>query len=357
LQASVLANIVETERFLAMQKIALPVIFISAVIAALFYVSQEEHDTGTLLLIAGVLLVGQICATLPFIFEAKKKLAGTPQNFQENAAATQKITANQQVIQDDLRALGDALAKRLDALEASQKKLSEKTTADAKKKSNEFSDAFDEFFEKTNREREDGLENLRRQIEEKFSALEKKLAAQESAIDERIDDIVATLENLSLPDFEDDEGEENPVPAEPKKEPKPAPTAPPAEPIEDDGFDEPLDGAPEDTAAPTEEKSATQGELALDDDPSAPVATLLLDAMTGIKNKPFLRGNAPGLSETRGTPMNFVEIGKWSFDFEPSQEEITVRILLNDDENSPLGEAVTLAPGQTLEIAYAPENA
>jgi len=340
-----------------MQKIALPVIFISAVIAALFYVSQEEHGTGTLLLIAGVLLVGQICATLPFIFESKKKLTGTPKNSQENAAATQKITANQQVIQNDLRTLGEALVKRLDELDSAQKKLSEKIASDTKKKSDDFSDAFDEFFEKINREREDGLENLRRQIEEKFSALEKKLVAQESVIGERIDDVVATLENLSLADFEDDEGEEKPVPADPKKETDSEPPAT-AEPIEEDGFDEPLDDEPvASPAVPAEEKPATQGELALGDEPSAPVATLLLDAMTGIKNKPFLRGNAPGLSETTGTPMNFVEIGKWRFDFEPSQEEITVRILLNDDENSPLGEAVTLAPGQTLEIAYAPENA
>lgn len=352
-----------------MQKIALPVIFITAVASALFYVSQEEHGAGTLALIAGVLLVGQICATLPFIFEAKKSIAGTQTHGStENSAATQKITANQQIIQEDLRSLGDALVKRLDALEAQQKKLFEKTAAEAKDESFNFSAAFDDFFEKTNREREENLENLRRQIEEKFSALEKKLSAIESATGERLDDIVATIENLSLPEFddEDDVPAEQPAPqpkaAEPVAEPaaeepaEEAKTEEPAETIEeDDFFDELPDEPPSEHSK--EEHREQQGELDLGEIPSAPSATLFLDAMIGIGNKPFLRGNAPGLSEKKGTPMTFVEIGKWSFDFEPTAEEITVRVLLNDDESAPLGDAITLAPGQTLEVAYTPDNA
>ena len=79
--------------------------------------------------------------------------------------------------------------------------------------------------------------------------------------------------------------------------------------------------------------------------------------MLGIENKPFLRGNAPGLSENAGTPMTFVEIGKWSHDFSALTEEISVRILRNDDENDPLGETITLAPGQKLELAYVPDRA
>ncbi|MBQ8445147.1 MAG: hypothetical protein IJX22_02025 [Opitutales bacterium] len=37
--------------------------------------------------------------------------------------------------------------------------------------------------------------------------------------------------------------------------------------------------------------------------------------------------------------------------------KITVRILRNDNDAEPLGEPVTLAPGQTLELAYVPERA
>ena len=39
----------------------------------------------------------------------------------------------------------------------------------------------------------------------------------------------------------------------------------------------------------------------------------------GIGNKPFLRGEGPGLSWEEGVPMNFVEIGKWSWS--PSDKE------------------------------------
>ena len=35
--------------------------------------------------------------------------------------------------------------------------------------------------------------------------------------------------------------------------------------------------------------------------------------MIGIGNKPYLRGEGPGLSWDEGVPMNFIEIGKWSW--------------------------------------------
>lgn len=340
-----------------MQKIALPVIFISATVAALFYISREEHGTGTLLLIAGVLLVGQICATLPFIFDAWKNRAAAPAA--ENSADTKKITANQQIIQDDLRALGEMLAKRIDAIESHQKDLAEKIHALAQKKSPDFSDAIDELFEKTNRAFEENSETLRRQIDEKISAAEKKLAAASADIDRQIDDLTVAIENLTLRDFDDESDDTPATPPEKKSAPEndanesddenvPA--------IDDEFFDEPDDA--ENADAPADEKpAAEQGELDLGEIPPTPGATLTLDAMIGIGNKPFLRGNAPGLSEKSGTPMTFVEIGKWSYDFEPSDEEITVRILLNDDESSPLGDPVTLAPGQSLELAYTPDKA
>ncbi len=52
--------------------------------------------------------------------------------------------------------------------------------------------------------------------------------------------------------------------------------------------------------------------------------------------------------------MTFVEIGRWSHDFAPFRKEISVRILRNDDEREPIGEPVTLVPGQTLEIEHRP---
>ena len=106
-----------------------------------------------------------------------------------------------------------------------------------------------------------------------------------------------------------------------------------------------------------EDAPAKQGEFELGDFPKPLGATLILDAMLGIENKPYLRGNAPGLSEDAGIPMTFVEIGRWSHDFKALSEVATVRILRNDDTGALLGEPVSISPGQTLELAYVAEHA
>lgn len=352
-----------------MQKIALPVIFISAVAATLFYVSQEEHGTGTLVLLASVLLVGQICATLPFIFEAKKPRAGTPQNPAGTDAATQKIVANQQIIHEDLRSLGETLIKRLNAISERQENIEKKFLAALAKAKPDLSDDFDAFREK-----------LFKDLEEHFEELDDKIGAPEpdedahkklDAISERLEDFLVALENLAPGEFDDEnEDSENfDVPAtdeeESSAEDADSADALNAEEEFSDSDGEFVEDFPEDAAeifaenppAEPEETPATQGEFELGDFPQAHAATLVLEAMLGIGNKPFLRGNAPGLSESTGTPMTFVEIGKWSYDFDALTEEITVRILRNDNDAEPLGEPVTLAPGQTLELAYVPERA
>ncbi len=352
-----------------MQKIALPVIFISAVAATLFYVSQEEHGTGTLVLLAAVLLVGQICATLPFIFEAKKPRAGMPQNSSGSDAGTQKIVANQQIIHEDLRSLGETLIKRLNAISERQENIEKKFLAALAKAKPDLSDDFDAFREK-----------LFKDLEEHFEELDDKIGSPEpdedahkklDAISERLEDFLVALENLAPGEFDDEnEDSENfDIPAIAKEESS-SEGADSADALaaEEEFFDsdgEFVEDFPEDSAeissveTPGEPEgiSAKQGEFELGDFPQAHSATLVLEAMLGIGNKPFLRGNAPGLSEHAGTPMTFVETGKWSYDFDALTEEITVRILCNDNDAEPLGEPVTLAPGQTLELAYVPESA
>lgn len=341
-----------------MQKIATPVIFISAVAATLFYVSQEEHGTGTLALLAAVLLVGQICATLPFILEAKRPRTGTsaPANADGNV---QKIVANQQIIHEDLRSLGETLIKRLNAVSEHQNTMEKKLLAALSKNAPTLSDDFDAFREKISKELEDRFEDLDKTLGEiaaenapNTEEIEKKL----NEIACRIDGFSEILESVS--------SEKNTCPAEDDEDAF----------SDFDEFDNDEDDVPEDNASvedfpedeaeyasaktSTEEPPATtQGEFELGDLPRARGATLILEAMLGIENKPFLRGNAPGLSENAGTPMTFVEIGKWSHDFSALTKEISVRILRNDDENDPLGETITLAPGQKLELAYVPDRA
>lgn len=377
--------------FLVMQKVALPVIFISAVAAALFYVSQEEHGAGTLVLLASVLLVGQICATLPYIFEAKKPRGNA--NAGETPGA-QRIVANQQVIHEDLRSLGDALIKRLNALSERQDALEKKLLAEISKDVPAITDELGETLGKIDEKLDERFENFSNALNERLAGFAPKPDFSEKLdrIAERLDEFGDIIENLTVVEVEDDgeedvsEGESTEeiseaeeVPAEPSASDSESEDlddeedivveedwadedaeisvsaesdVPEEEELADD-FPEDLDLAPE-SVEEIPEEHVEQGELALGDMPPAKGATLVLDAMLGIENKPFLRGNAPGLSEDSGKAMTFVEIGRWSYDFAPLTEEVSVRILRNDDENDPLGDAVTIAPGQTLELDYVP---
>ncbi len=55
-------------------------------------------------------------------------------------------------------------------------------------------------------------------------------------------------------------------------------------------------------------------------------------ALVGIGNRPYLRGNLPGLSESKGVSMEFMEIGKWRWIGEEVEElkNLSVEVWLND---------------------------
>ena len=352
-----------------MQKIALPIIFVAAAAAALFYVSREAHGAGTLTLLAAVLVVGQICATLPFILEAKKPRAETPQPRPDDEAA-RKILANQQVIHEDLRSLGETLVRRLAALAERQNEIEKNALA---ARDVDIADDLDDFFGKISRALDERFENLPEAVGEKIAPQLQELREKIDAAEKRLAELRAAAEKIAsavparasavpetAPRVNEDDDEPNGVPADfPEEEATESENA--EEPFPPDENAPFLDDFPEeDDAAETpprdETPAAEQGELPLGDFPPARGATLVLDAMLGIENKPFLRGDAPGLSETAGTPMTFVEIGRWSHDFDALNREVSVRILRNDNEDEPLGDPVTLAPGQKLELAYIPEK-
>lgn len=334
-----------------MQKIALPVIFVSAVAAALFYVSQEEHGTGTLCLLSAVLLVGQICATLPFILEAKRPKAGTPTNTGSDGNA-QKILANQQIIHEDLRSLGETLIKRLNVISEHRDSAEKKLLAAFPKNDSRRTEDLEELLGKISRNLDERFEALNEKVEEIGKTESGEIARKKlDAIEARLEDFLTALGNLSAEtqggsgnfDAGDDEDD----------------AFTDFDELEEDGDSESEVPSPRASNIVEDfpEEPATQGEFELGDMPPVHGAELVLDAMLGIENKPFLRGNAPGLSENAGTPMTFVEIGKWSYDFGELTEKISVRILRNDDESAPIGDPVTLAPGQKLELAYEPERA
>jgi hypothetical protein len=87
---------------------------------------------------------------------------------------------------------------------------------------------------------------------------------------------------------------------------------------------------------------------------SAPAKTadgatrLLVTAYIGIGNKVFIRGEGPGLSWEKGTPMEFVSIGKWSWETADATDPLKIQLYKNDDIAAQ-GEAISLPPGHHVE--------
>jgi len=78
-------------------------------------------------------------------------------------------------------------------------------------------------------------------------------------------------------------------------------------------------------------------------------ATVVATAFIGAGNKLFLRGDGPGLNWEEGVPMNFVEIGKWSWTTAEAKGPVQLQIFKNDEEADKAG-VLTLEPGQTLSV-------
>ncbi len=98
-------------------------------------------------------------------------------------------------------------------------------------------------------------------------------------------------------------------------------------------------------------------EIVYDDDPAAtadPTKTadgytrLLVTAYIGIGNKVFIRGDGPGLNRDKGIPMEFVSIGKWSWETSDAVDPVTIQLFKNDDLPAQ-GEPLSLPPGHQLE--------
>ena len=98
-------------------------------------------------------------------------------------------------------------------------------------------------------------------------------------------------------------------------------------------------------------------EIVYDDAPAASAAPaktsdghtrLLVTAYIGIGNKVFIRGDGPGLSREKGIPMEFVSIGKWSWETADAIDPVTIQLFKNDDLAAQ-GEPITVPPGHHVE--------
>jgi len=67
---------------------------------------------------------------------------------------------------------------------------------------------------------------------------------------------------------------------------------------------------------------------------------VVANVMIGIGNKPFIRGDGPGLSWKKGVPMNFDAIGKWIWKPPINNVDLTIQIFRNDKDPDILGKFI-----------------
>ena len=77
--------------------------------------------------------------------------------------------------------------------------------------------------------------------------------------------------------------------------------------------------------------------------------SVVANVMIGIGNKPYLRGEGPGLSWDEGVPMNFIEIGKWAWSPSRKNASLTVQLYRNDNDPDQTGK-IEVKAGEKIEI-------
>jgi hypothetical protein len=120
----------------------------------------------------------------------------------------------------------------------------------------------------------------------------------------------------------------------------------------------PVASAPAEIEETEEEEAVEVIEEIEEEEAAAPVApestaagtgtALIVNLMIGIGNKPFVRGNGPGLSQDKGVPMSFLGIGRWQWISPDPEAPATIEVWKNDQ--SPLGEPLHISGGEPLEV-------
>ena len=79
------------------------------------------------------------------------------------------------------------------------------------------------------------------------------------------------------------------------------------------------------------------------------ITSIVANVMIGIGNKPYVRGEGPGLNWEEGVAMNFVEIGKWAWSPPRKNASLTIQIYRNDEDPDKRGK-FEVKPGDKLEV-------
>lgn len=109
-------------------------------------------------------------------------------------------------------------------------------------------------------------------------------------------------------------------------------------------------GLPPPPPKPTPVSTAPASTVSAERATSDGVTRLLVTAYIGIGNRLFARGVGPGLHPEKGTPLQFISIGKWRWESADVSAPVTLRLLKNDEqEPNGLG-AITLEPGKQRDV-------
>ncbi len=84
--------------------------------------------------------------------------------------------------------------------------------------------------------------------------------------------------------------------------------------------------------------------------PDEKPARIIANILIGIGNKLYIRGIGPGLSQDKGTPLSFVEIGKFDWVAPDGSAPITCQLYLNDEVPAN-NEPITINPGEEIEVS------
>lgn len=95
--------------------------------------------------------------------------------------------------------------------------------------------------------------------------------------------------------------------------------------------------------------AAADGEKKEEHLPGEHEAILMVEAMVGITNKLYLRGDGPFLSWDKGTPLELVGIGKWKWSVTGIKKPLQCAVYRNDEEVAK-GSDILLTPGKLLTV-------
>ena len=80
---------------------------------------------------------------------------------------------------------------------------------------------------------------------------------------------------------------------------------------------------------------------------------LIVTAYIGIGNRLFIRGEGPGLTWEKGTPLQFVSIGKWRWETSDASAPVKFKLFKNDDTECTALGTQSLDPGQQQDVTAA----